>query len=133
MTTPTTSSSSEITRARNAFWAAAIVAGVVGPFGVYLFYLAQPENLREYIPLLALGVMVGVAILAAWLSRRGSATVAMIALIGSVLAASVAVVTVTVGFGLLAGMLAFFSASAIARYTLPPRIATRVILVGGSG
>jgi len=132
MTTPTTSSSSEITRARNAFWAAAIVASVVGPFGVYLFYLAQPENLREYIPLLALGVMVGVAILAAWLSRRGSATVAMIALIGSVLAASVAVVTVTVGFGLLAGMLAFFSASAIAGYTLPPRIATRVILVGVS-
>jgi signal transduction histidine kinase/methyl-accepting chemotaxis protein len=115
-------------QARNAFWVAAIMAVVMGVFSVYLWRVARPEELQEYMAHAAVWLVIAAASFGAWLSRRGRTLAGVWLLIGGLLAGMFIVPLVSEGYGLEAGVLAFVSASAIAAYTLPPRQTSRVIL-----
>jgi len=119
-------------QARNAFWVSLILAVVLAPFSAYLYYLANPQTPREYAPLLAVWFIVAMAVVSTVLSRLGRVALGVALLVVSLYVGNLLVVVVTVGFGLLAGALAFFAASAIAGYTLPQRQANRIILVSAA-
>jgi len=125
---PKPSTTAMDSKARNAFWIATLIALVIGPTSLYLFRLADVHTAREYIPFTGLWVITLTAVLAAVLSRVGRATLGMSLLIGALMLGNLTVAIVTIGFGLLAGLLTFVSATAIAAYTFPQRYTSRAIV-----
>lgn len=133
MTTLDSSRPSPFTgKARNAFWVAAVVALVIGAFSLYLFRLSGAQSAREYVPFVALWTISAVAAISALLSRLGRVTLAMYLLIGVLMLGNLTVAIVTVGFGLLAGLLTFVATSAIAGNTLEARPASRALVVAAA-